>query len=370
MNVAFSSACSAILALAFAATVHGQTPTTGTISSPTLKTATIQPIQIVRNPATLQLQSAPLTNRVLSTTQLSGILQGPNIGAIVAKLPPGPPGKRALLVILENGGVMRNIDPTLKTALNVTIRTATCGNWEFELKVGENLADLVWRVGSQLAGNATCINPSNWSITSFNPYQWLDARTDQAIENAVKGQNSLVNTQSRYDVVIVMEDANATPGKVITVIRQYAPTHVIDIHVLAHGGSESFSGYNGAAFTNSSFFSVLQADRTQGKPLYIRSVYQMNCVSGTLKDNWQALGAVVVNGTQSTYLNSMPHQYFHFLQRWLATTGMSDASQRSWEDAAAYTRPVYMLVGKASRIDQSRLTTSGSNVNATVTTSL
>lgn len=370
MNVAFASTWSAILALALVTSVHGQTPTTSTITSPTIKTTAIQPIRIVRDPATLQLQSAPLTNRVLSTSQLTGILQGPNVGAIIAKLPPGPPSKRALLVILENGGVMRNIDPTLKAALNVSIRTATCGNWEFELKATENIADLVLRVGSQLAGNLTCIDPRNWSITTFNPYTWLDAKIDQALENAVKGQNSLVNTQSRYDVVIVMEDANATPGNVISVIRQYAPTHVLDIHVLTHGGAETFSGYNGAVFSNSSFFSVLQADRTQGKPLYIRSVYQMNCRSGTLKDNWLSLGTVAVNGTESNYLNSMPHQYFHFLQRWLNGAAMSAASQSSWDDAKSYTRPVYMLVGMDSRINQSRLTTSGSNVNVTVTTAL
>lgn len=359
--------CVTAFAIALAGAAHGQTPTL-TITKPTV--TTIEPIRIIRNPPSLQLQSGTLTNRVLSNAALTDLLSQPNIGKIVGKLPAGPPGKHALLVILENGGVMRNIDPALTNALKVNIRTATCGNWEFELKAGESLPSLVQRVASQLAGNLNCLNPGNWLINTFNPYNWLDEQTDRALENAVKANNSLLNTQTRYDQVIVMEDANAVPSNVISVIRQFAPTHVLDIHVLTHGGAEFFSGYNGANFTNSSFFNVLKADRTAGKPLYIRAVYQMNCVSGTLKDNWTGLGAMVVNGTQSTNLNNMPHQYFHFLQRWLAVTGMSAASQKSFDDAAAYTRPVYVLVGMGSKVDVSRLTTSGSNVNATVSTSL
>jgi hypothetical protein len=91
-------------------------------------------------------------------------------------------------------------------------------------------------------------------------------------------------------------------------------------------------------------------------------------VSGTLKDNWTALGAIVVNGTQQQYNNNMPHQYFHFLGHWLGIKGMSDSSQRSYDEAALYTRPIYSLVGKSSMIEASRLTTAGTNQSATVTT--
>ena len=369
MNRAFTLTYSAILSLAFGTTVHGQTPTTGPIKGAPLSAATVQPIQIVRSPPTLQLRPAAPTNRVLSTVRLNQILLGPKIGAIPSRLPPGPPGKQALIVILENGGVMQS-NAEFRDALDVNFRTASCGTLEFELKAGEDIAGLIGRVAAWLLGNAVCVDPRNWSIKTFNPYEWLNAMTDQAIENAVKAQNSLVNTQSRYDVVIVMEDANATPPHVLSIIRQYAPTHVLDIHVLTHGRSEVFGGYNGAPFTDSTFFSKLRADRAQGKPLYIRSVYQMNCVSGTLKDNWLQLGAVVANGTQSTYNNGMSHQYFHFLQRWLNGAGMRDASQGSWEDAAAYTRPVYVMIGIGDWINKSLLIASGSNTDAKVTTSL
>jgi ABC-type uncharacterized transport system substrate-binding protein len=54
----------------------------------------------------------------------------------------GPPRKTALVVILENGGIMNNVDPDLRQRLNTDIRTVQCGHWEFELKAGERLPDL------------------------------------------------------------------------------------------------------------------------------------------------------------------------------------------------------------------------------------
>jgi hypothetical protein len=49
---------------------------------------------------------------------------------------------------------------------------------------------------------------------------------------------------------------------------------------------------------------------------------------------------------------------------------MSTASQGSFEDAAAYTRPMYGLVGRGDKVDTSRLTTTGRNVNSNVETAL
>lgn len=361
------------LAIIAAMSAYAQVPQPVTTTRPAAQIIAPAPIRIVRKPASLQLPVLAVTNRVLAKPAIADLVNlglKPFSGSLVGRLPAGPPGQNALVVILENGGIMKNLDPALSQALNVNIVTVTCGEWEFQLRNGESIGDLVARVANQLAGNLQCLNPGSWRRNTFNPRDWLNATSDQAIEDAVKGAGSLLNTQSRYDKVVVMEDADAVPDRVVALIRQLAPSYVIDIHVLTHGTSEAFVGYNGAAFTATSFFAPLQAYRDSGKSLYIRAVYQMNCVGGTLKDNWTGLGAIVANGTQQTFNNNMPHQYFHFLGHWLAVKGMNDASQKSFDDAASYTRPIYTLVGKGGLVDVSRLTTAGSNQAATVNTGI
>ena len=248
----------------------------------------------------------------------------------------------------------------------MNIKSVTCGNFEFELRPGESLPNLIARVYDQIVSNLNCVNPANWREQVFNPLTWLNQTTDNALENAVKAQNSLLNTQAYYDQVVVMEDADAVPDKVIAAMRSLAPTHVMDVHVLTHGGQEFFVGHNNASFTSANFFQPLKAD-TDAKRMYVRAVYQMNCFSSTLKDDWISLGAISVNGTASATLNNMPQQYFHWLQRWLVSVqGMGNASDGSFNDAAAYSRPIYSIVGKGNLVDVSNLTATGRNANANV----
>jgi hypothetical protein len=225
----------------------------------------------------------------------------------------------------------------------------------------------IWFCVSQLLSNAVCLNPAEWDIDTFNPYDWLNDQTDQALENAVKAHNSLVNTQSYYERVVVMEDADATPSRVLAMMRALAPEYVIDVHVLTHGTNNEFIGYQNSRFKQSNFFGPLMSDRAAGK-LFLHTVYQMNCVSGTLKDEWLALGATAVNGTGGTYLNNMPQQYFHFLESWLDSSpaGMDEASLESFEVAASYSRPVYQLIGMGNKVNSSRLIVSGPSPSTSV----
>ena len=214
------------------------------------------PNRIVRTPLTLQART--LTNRVLIKSSVVNLI---NRGVTLQLKPVAPPGKRALVVILENGGIMNNVDPALRQALNVNIKSVTCGNFEFELRPGESLPNLIARVYDQIVSNLNCVNPANWREQVFNPLTWLNQTTDNALENAVKAQNSLLNTQAYYDQVVVMEDADAVPDKVIAAsVRSLAPTHVMDVHVLTHGGQEFFVGHNNASFTSANFFQPLKAD--------------------------------------------------------------------------------------------------------------
>jgi len=325
--------------------------------------------RIVRRPLLAVPLGNTITNRALPKATIEelvsrGLRPFTPIPGLIKQ--PAKPSKQALLIILENGGVMNNVDPSLKSALNRNIVTATCGDWEFTLAPNQSIVDLVQGIAGQLAGNLTCIDPRNWHQSVFNPLTWLNEQTDYALEAAVTANNSLVNTQSRYDRVVVMEDADAVPARVLAMIRELAPEYVLDVHVLTHGTNEAFIGYNHTPFNDGNFFGVLASERAAGLPLYLRAVYQMNCVSGTLKDNWRALGAISVNGTLQTFNNNMPHQYLHFLQKWLNGTGMGDGSQQSFADAAFYSRPVYTLVGQGALIDVSRMTAAGTNANANV----
>ena len=149
-----------------------------------------------------------------------------------------------------------HVDPALRNALNVNFRTVTCAGLEFELSPGETLASLIGRIPGAIAGALQCANPGNWREVVFNPLTWLNQQTDAMLDK-VKANNSLLNTQSHYDQVVVMEDANAVPDKVIAAMRSLAPTHTLDVHVLTHGSSGAFFGQSGAAFNETTFFALL-----------------------------------------------------------------------------------------------------------------
>lgn len=357
-----------LLALAVAAPLQAAetktVPTTLAVQANTKLAVT--PQLIVRQPIKLQTGGA-ISGRTISKTQLAQIINGglTTFKPVTGK-PAVKPGQNALLIIMENGGAMKNLDPNLTRSLNVNIRTVTCKGLEFELPEGKSIADLIGDIVGQLGSAAECLNPGNWRQTTFNPLTWLDEQTDFALESAITANNSLVNTQSRYDRVVIMEDDDAVPARVLATIRSLAPQYVIDVHVLTHGDSERFVGYQGVSFNSGNFFSVLATEKQNGLPLYLRAVYQMNCRGGTLKDNWRALGAVTVNGTVGNNLNNMPHQYFHYLQKWLNGSGMSDAANDAFAEAAVYSRPVYSLVGQGALIDVSRLPAEGSSANANV----
>jgi hypothetical protein len=97
--------------------VGAQTAPVPTISAKVLP----PPVQIVRKPATLIAPVAPLTNRVLppaTVTQLISSGLKLNVGSLkpVAK----PPGQKALIIVMYNGGIVKNIDPNLQQKLQAT----------------------------------------------------------------------------------------------------------------------------------------------------------------------------------------------------------------------------------------------------------
>ncbi|MGB5076026.1 MAG: hypothetical protein WBO17_00920 [Sphingorhabdus sp.] len=282
--------------------------------------------------------------------------------------PPIRPERNALLIILENGGIVDNLDPAVRSKLNTNVTFAKCGNFDLPMKQGEAIGAMLGRLAGQIANNAGCINPFAWQMTTMKLSKWVDDQTDKMLEDTIKGGNSILSTQRRYDRVVVMEDADASLDRVIARMKELAPDYVLDVHVLTHGGDEYFVGYRGAQFNDNNFFGILRNEQRANRPMFILAVYQMNCSSGTLKDNWASVGAVAVNGTNGSLLNSMPWQYFHFMGNWIndrdsfATSTITAANE-----AAFYTTPVYAVFGVLSKVDESKLTVSaGSNGNIRV----
>lgn len=140
--------------------------------------------------------------------------------------------------------------------------------------------------------------------------------------------------------------------------------------MLSHGGNNVINGADNATNPNlgrGNFFVPLQQARLKGQtPLRLRAVYQCNCLGGSLKREWLALGAKVVGGTKGeepgqTKNNYMPQQYLHFLDYWCnQNLTFKQALDNSFNDAANYSRDVYSALSEnANLINDSRLTESG-----------
>lgn len=275
-------------------------------------------------------------------------------GRVPARTNATLPGKTALLVFLENGGVASNFAACKvgTTKLQIPrIPVATCGRLAFALNPGESPLQMVKRAAGIISQNRACMDPTRWSVKSMTFDEWFKLASDYLLEEVTKAIALQQNTRSKYAKVVVLEDAALNPSNALRKVSELVRGgYALDIHVLTHGGNEAFFGGGGARFDDASFF--LPAKRIRG--LKIRSVYQMNCVSGTLIDNWMDLGAKVVNGTFGTKNNYMPQSYFHFTARWLAGETFQAAVMGAYAEARIYTEPAYTLAGLGQYVIDSR----------------
>lgn len=275
---------------------------------------------------------------------------------------PTKPSKRALIVFLENGGVSLKSVPGLATLPFPSVRFAKCGSLEFKMKDGESVADMIARLvkeGINLAANM--MNPSNWSIRQMTFEEWFKPTSDMMIEQVVKGIQLAQNgsTRYKYDKVVKLEDSTANAASLLNAVRALTPTYQIDIHVLAHGSRGWFVGSNSQTVEMINFFKPLyqlQVKGGTGRP-WLRGIYQMNCVGGTLVPYWQALGCNVVNGTDRFYNNWMPPQYFHFMQNWLNGDSFAVANTKGYDAAKVYMGPIY--ISRPSYVTESQLLVHG-----------
>ena len=313
------------------------------------------------------------------------------------------PNQRALLVLLENNGIVGSLDaaaidyPDLPDIPYMTYTGGDC-DIEFKLNKNESIAHALTRVAGQLqqvaedtlgpAPSPTNFNAAaqytanlsalagkladanNWEIRTVTCEKFIEVVSDYVIEfftaAYIQGQ-----TQGKYDTVVVMEDTDFEADKVINRIAQLAPNYEIDVHVLSHGTIDTIVGHdtNGTAelLNRQTFFIPLQQKVAKGDiPLHLRAVYQCICDGGTTRREWRGVGAKVVCGTagelpSNAKSNYMPQQYVHFLNYWCnQNKTFQEACDLSFNDARAYSEQVYAaLTDKPDLINDSRMFITG-----------
>lgn len=287
---------------------------------------------------------------------LNLVLKGSYVNMPAVLKNPSKPSKKALVILLENGGVtLENVEELNDLVPKITF--ASCGNFRFELKEGQSILD---KVGEALSLGVHCMNPDNWTFRELSFEDWWQPVSDhiaETISNSVSDA-FLFSKPRKYDKVVRLQDGNFKPQKVLETLQTLSSEYEVDIHVLCHGGNNVFIGDNDSAFNMSTFFLPLKQKMVTGQiPLHLRAVYQMNCVSGTMVDEWLAIGADVVNGTSGTKNNFMPTQYHHFLGYWLEGKTFEVSIDKSFDDAKLYFNVIY--AADSSKVSDSKQTVHG-----------
>ncbi|QDV05518.1 hypothetical protein Poly30_10160 [Planctomycetes bacterium Poly30] len=261
----------------------------------------------------------------------------------------------ALVVLLENGGIEANLEACLgKSNRRAKITVATAGGLSIPIAGQAGLPRALKDAAVALSHLSAPLSPSLWKIERITLEEWISRTSDWLLEELVKGFQAKSGMRSLYAKLIVLEDEKMTPAHAVSVISSLAKTHQVDVHTLVHGRNNEFIGHDGAAFGRANFFDPLKAAGVD-----LRAVYQMNCVSGTLMDEWLELGADVVNGTLGTKNNYMPHQYFHFQKYWVDGSSFGNAVTQAYADARNYSEPAYSTVGMIQSIEDSRMQVQG-----------
>lgn len=210
------------------------------------------------------------------------------------------------------------------------------------------------------------LDPGNWELQPQDFEDWLDTTSDFLIEEIAKVARHQAAFSARYDRVVVLEDHQVKPQTAIATIKDLSQDHVVDVHVLTHGTTNQIIGVKQGGttyrFTEDTFFGPLREAKEAGEPVWIRAVYQMNCNSGTLLDEWQSLGATTVAGTKlGDVSNYMPQQYIPFVNHWLADDTFQSATAQAYQEARFVSADFYQVISQEEDLmEHSELAVAGS----------
>lgn len=157
------------------------------------------------------------------------------------------PLKSALLVLLENGGIIPR-DMRSRT-IEVPTGYFECGNHKVRANSASGLIHAVKNYFKTIATdlNDPCLNPfrisQNWTAQTreFEIGDAINHLTDHVVEGTTSSA-ILPHARSKYDKVFILESATFNPSQAMQILKLYAKTHFFDIHVLAHGGDEIIMG--------------------------------------------------------------------------------------------------------------------------------
>ncbi len=211
--------------------------------------------------------------------------------------------QRALVVLLENGGV------GLPGAYeNLSIPVWTCRSFHVPEMESATPWFIITSIVSAGVDALSCLSPQNWVRRQMNVNTWLQTVSDAGIERIARQQIINAGVLSAYGRVIFLEGADFTAARLKSTLQSLTPSYVIDLHILTHGSTSEFGVAN--RITDADVLSLKQITG-----LRLRSVYQMNCYGSYLSSEWSSAGARTVNGAVG--INYMPLGYFSFLTNWL-----------------------------------------------------
>ena len=209
---------------------------------------------------------------------------------------PQSAAQRALVILIDNGGVDLGIP------------------------------DLVDKILSVLPGASLLPDDFKQKLVDFLRAK-IKSFTDDLLESAELTANRYTAAKpDLYADVVILRNSTATYSDLKSQLISLSQAgRIIDIFVLTHGSKNTI--WAADAITGES---LGQIRSEYGKPLSIRSVYQMNCWGNSLNKAWHDAGARVSCGSQD--INYLPEPtMFFFWRNWKNGQTFESAATSAFE---------------------------------------
>jgi hypothetical protein len=254
------------------------------------------------------------------------------------------PTKRALLVLMENGGFPLGLPERF------AVDVPTCGGFTFAYSSEDTrpfltiLADYVSQVTQIVTKAAQCAVGIGWHTTTMDLTEYVNAVnhwelqvSDTVLEDIGRQTIESSRASEVYNRVEILEDDDFKVSKIRSTLAELAPEYRVDIHVLAHGSPTRIGPKLSDPAERLTDDAVANLGSIPG--LHLRAVYQQNCFGRFMRDKWIAAGADVVNG--SKHVNYMSFAYSSFLTRWLDGETFKNAVEHSIADWTPFYTEVF-----------------------------
>ncbi|MEX1019656.1 MAG: hypothetical protein WDZ49_08360 [Litorilinea sp.] len=171
--------------------------------------------------------------------------------------------------------------------------------------------------------------------------QWTQNTIDFVTEEYAKLLLWWHGAYTRYDRVIVLEDADATGAHLVDALVDLGSDYLTDMLLLVHGRPGSLVGYLDQTHVDAATFGQLETIyRHNPHAFRLRMVYGVNCYGVSLAPTWLRLGAQTVNGACG--VNWLPEPSLStFLRHWLNGARFSVAVEKSHRRGLQWGRRIW-----------------------------